>query len=92
MSHLRRAGEDEHPSQGQSRDQGQIAMAQEWLGTFPICAQGLPPRLMEKFRILFYIILCFASLCLAYVEEILKSLNHNQGMPDRNSTALAQMF
>jgi len=46
-------------------------MAQEWLGTFPICAQGLPPRLMEKFRILFYIILCFASLCLAYVEATL---------------------
>ena len=26
---------------------------------------------MEKFRILFYIILCFASLCLAYVEATL---------------------
>ena len=67
-------------------------MVQEWLGTFPVGAQDLPPRLMEKYRILFYIILCFASLCLASVEAILKSLNHNQGMPDRNSTALAQMF
>jgi hypothetical protein len=67
-------------------------MAQEWLGTFPVGAQDLPPRLMEKYRILFYIILCFASLCPASVEAILKSLNHNQGMPDRNSTALAQMF
>ena len=67
-------------------------MAQEWLGTFPIGIQGLPPRLMEKFRILFYIILCFASLCLASVEAILKSLHYNLGMPDRNSTTLAQMF
>ena len=46
-------------------------MAQEWLGMFPIGIQSLPPRLMEKFRILFYIILCFASLCLAYVEATL---------------------
>ena len=68
-------------------------MAQEWLGTFPVGAQDLPPRLVEKFRILFYIILCCASLCLDSVEAtLLKRANHNQGMPDRNSTALAQMF
>jgi hypothetical protein len=69
-------------------------MAQEWLGTFPIGAQDLPPRLMEKYRILFYIILCFASLCLASVEATLfKSAKHSKGIPDRNIvSSLAQIF